>query len=731
MNVPHKWNFVRLGGLNQVVIRTAEDLLHLEELDQKLWVALACPVNGLELDAKTLALVDHDKDGRIRVRDVLEAIQWAAPRLKDLTYLLSGSDTLPLDAINTETPEGAAIRASAETILAGFGKEDAGEVSLADAVDRVSLFASTKLNGDGIITEATAEDDEEVRKVISDMLATVGGVADRSGKDGIDQARADAFYDACAACVGWLEKGRAPEVLTMGEATAAAAAAVNRVREKVDDYFVRTLLAEFDQRALEALTSSESAYLSSVSKDLSISSEEIAAFPIARVEVGRPLPLLQSVNPAWADALADLYQSAVKPLFGEDAKSITAEQWSELKKKVAPYDAWLASKGGAVVEKLGPDRIAEILRSSTRERVNALIADDLALKPEFTAIHGVEQLIRYCRDFGSLLRNFVNFLDFYSPDQWATFQAGILYLDNRSTELCIRVSAASPLAAMSKAYIAYCDCTRTGEPPMKIAACFTQGDSDYLFVGRNGVFYDRQGRDWDANITAVVDSPISVRQAFFLPYKKFVRMIEEQAAKRAAALEAQSDARLAEAATRTTELSAPPAAAQPPKKLDIGVVAALGVAVSGAITALTLILGYIFGLRWWEYPLVLLGIVTVISGPSMLIAWLKLRQRTLGPILEANGWAINGRVKISVRFGATLTEQAKLPLGAHLTRRDPYAEKRRTWPIVIGVVALLAVAAVAIRWDALRHDGQYFWQDRTPPAEMTAPTEPPPPASVE
>ena len=57
------------------------------------------------------------------------------------------------------------------------------------------------------------------------------------------------------------------------------------------------------------------------------------------------------------------------------------------------------------------------------------------------------------------------------------------------------------LAAMSKAYIAYCDLKRPGEA-MKIAACFTQGDSDYLFVGRNGLFYDRKGRDWDATITS-------------------------------------------------------------------------------------------------------------------------------------------------------------------------------------------------------------------------------------
>ena len=65
----------------------------------------------------------------------------------------------------------------------------------------------------------------------------------------------------------------------------------------------------------------------------------------------------------------------------------------------------------------------------------------------------------------------------------------------------------------------------------RIVAAFTGGDSDNLMVGRNGLFFDRKGRDWDATITKIIDNPISIRQAFFAPYKKLVRMIEEQVAK--------------------------------------------------------------------------------------------------------------------------------------------------------------------------------------------------------
>ena len=102
--------------------------------------------------------------------------------------------------------------------------------------------------------------------------------------------------------------------------------------------------------------------------------------------------------------------------------------------------------------------------------------------------------------------------------------------------------------------------------------------------------------------------------------------------------EAKADAKLSTAAIKaadaaTAATAGPAAKRAEPKKVDIGAVAAIGVAVSGAVTALTLILGYVFGLAAWQYPLVLGGLMLVISGPSMLIAWLKLRQRTLGPML--------------------------------------------------------------------------------------------------
>jgi len=228
---------------------------------------------------------------------------------------------------------------------------------------------------------------------------------------------------------------------------------------------------------------------------------------------------------------------------------------------------------------------------------------------------------------------------------------------------------------------------------MQVVAAFTGGDSDNLMVGRNGLFYDRKGRDWDATITKIIDNPISIRQAFWAPYKKLVRMVEEQVAKRAATADAAATARLqstAEATAHPEKLAGKPA--EPPKKIDTGTLAAIGLVLTTLLGALGGIAAAIFGLPWWQIPLAVAGIVLAISIPSMIIAYLKLRKRNLGPILDANGWAVNAKAKINVPFGGSLTQVAALPPGAQRDLVDPFAEKKRPWKFYITIAVILVLA---------------------------------------
>jgi hypothetical protein len=231
---------------------------------------------------------------------------------------------------------------------------------------------------------------------------------------------------------------------------------------------------------------------------------------------------------------------------------------------------------------------------------------------------------------------------------------------------------------------------------MTVACALTAGDSDNLFVGRNGIFYDRKGRDWDATISKIINNPISIGQAFWSPYKRVLRWIEEQAAKRAAAADEASLGKLQTAATATGEAAQTGKAPAAKPRFDVGIVAALGVAVGGLTAAFTGVFAALSEMAVWKIPLVVLGVLLAISGPSMIIAWLKLRQRNLGPILDANGWAVNTLAKVNIPLGGALTDRAVVPAGSYRSLVDPYAPKKSPWPRVILVLLILGAAGFGV-----------------------------------
>src|ERR1035438_3551982 len=122
-----QWRFFRAGGFDQVKLETGADLMALDELDQKLWVALACPTSGLEFDKATLALIDTDKDGRVRAPELIAAVKWAGGLLKNPDDLLKGAPTLRLAAVNAAAPEGKLIAAFARQVL---GKTETTEITI-------------------------------------------------------------------------------------------------------------------------------------------------------------------------------------------------------------------------------------------------------------------------------------------------------------------------------------------------------------------------------------------------------------------------------------------------------------------------------------------------------------------------------------------------------------------------------------------------------------------------
>ena len=282
----------------------------------------------------------------------------------------------------------------------------------------------------------------------------------------------------------------------------------------------------------------------------------------------------------------------------------------------------------------------------------------------------LRKLLLLHRDFYRLLRNYVTLEDFYDNNDKtiASFEAGTLIIDQRACKLCIRVNdpakhdAQAPLSGI---YLLYCNCInqKTGKT-LQIVAAVTQGEVNNLSVGKNAVFYDNDGLDYDATVTKIIDNPISIRQAFWTPYRKFGKWVEDKINKSAAEKDAKAFDDMT-AKVETAKVDGAPAEAQKPA-FDIakfaGIFAAIGMALGMIGTMLVSVAKGWVTLAWWQQILVFFGILLLISGPSMVMAWLKLRRRNLAPVLNANGWAVNADAIISVIFGRTLTEQVAFPL---------------------------------------------------------------------
>ena len=694
-NKGYKWEFANVGGTTRVKISKGDDIAHLAELDPKMWTVLSCPVKGLEIDEKSLAYIDSDADGKIRINDVVSTSKWVTAALKNADLLLEGKDCVALEDINQEDACGAKLYAAAKQILENLGKEGS-VISLADTADSAAIFAKTRFNGDGIITEASSDDADE-KAAIAAAVAATGGVADRSGAQGVNADQIEAFYKALADYAAWQE---AAVAAPFADKTESAIAAYHALDAKVKDYFMRSRLASFSPESLAALDVQASRIEAISAENLTGKTDEIAAYPIVRI-TGKPeIDLTAPVNPAWAAQFQTVVSAACA-----DKKVLTEADWAAIGADFAAYEAWKSAKAGACVESLGLDAVKAFIAQDKKAALLELVAKDAALAEEAGNIELVNKFLYIFRDFYRLLRNFVTLNDFYTKDKGvaAIFQSGKLIIDQRECRFCMQVADAAKhnaSAAASGMFLVYCDCTTKSKPgKLSIVAAVTVGEIGDLVAGKNAVYYDNAGVEWDAVITKVVDNPISIAQSFWSPYRRMAKAVEnlitKSAADKDAKMMANATAKINAAPTAVPAAGADgkPAAAPP---FDIakfaGIFAAIGMAFGMIGTALSGLVESLKGLGALKLVGVFIGIMLVISGPAMILAWLKLRRRNIAPLLNANGWAVNAASKVSIPFGETLTDAAKFP---KMKLKDPFAKKGLApWKkFVITLSAVIVVAA--------------------------------------
>jgi len=544
---------------------------------------------------------------------------------------------------------------------------------------------------DTLPLSALNQDDEDGKKlydVAADILkqlnkeATEISLADSSSC--LDAYRKAKFEKALEEA-----KAAAEVAAPYGDKTADIDAAFKALDAKVKDFFLRAKLTKYSKESVPALDVQVASIEGISPANLTDKLAEIAAYPIARIKEGvDAIALDEPINPAWA-AQFETIKAALDP----KAKQLTEADWNEIGSKLKAFEDY--------------------------QKSISITEADITVDEEQAAIQSVDKLLHLTRDFFTLLRNYVTLQDLYNTQKWAIFQAGTLVVDQRTCDMCVRVNDAAAMAAQaakSGMYLLTCDCvSKSTGKTMKVIAAVTVGEVGDLFVGKNCIFYDINGVDYDAKIVNIIDNPISIKQAMWSPYRKFSNFVSEQINKFAAEKEnavmadatTKFDAKTAE--VKSADLTNAAAAKEAGKQagsFDIakfsGVFAAIGMGLGMLGSCVVAIFSGLIKLSFWQLILVVLAIILIISGPSMFIAWLKLRKRNLAPILNANGWAVNAAAKINIPFGNVLTQAVNFPVKFDV--KDPYPEKTHRIRnfflilLLILIVAYLICNALGFDW---------------------------------
>ncbi len=711
--------FKRFGRSYHLCIDDAECLRRVLHLDEAHWVATNAPIETLNCDPMFLGLVDTDNDGRIGCDDLKNAIRWLLDTLRDHGDVTAGSQTLKLDAIDTDQQAGRWAHESAAKILTRLGKADARRIAL-DQVNQIKTdIENTPISEMGVVLPDAATD-AEVQEFMTDIVATVGGAPHPSGRQGVDQAQLDQFVAGARTFLEWqlrgnISKNRSQtEIMPLGAQTTEAFALLASVRDKIDQYFAQCEAVAFDPRVAQHIGPCD-AEIANLDVTTPAAIEEFRRnAPLAKPTPLRVLSFDDQVNPYYAPQLTDFLTGFLKPLLGQSTSSLSQEQWQEVKERFTAYEAWMNAKPDAKFELLDSEKLRKYLDKKFGDAVRLLIEKCRATAVELDRIRGVEKLILYQVWILDLANNFVSFPHLYDARRRALFEMGTLVMDGRRFNFSVKVNDRVEhmrIAKTSSMYVLYVQvASAPDKPKYEVAVPVTAGGKGNLCVGKRGVFYDIAGQECDATVVEIIENPISISEALVSPFQRLGRLLTGKIEAITSAGEKKLDTAVGTAVAEAQSSPQKPdgtATAAPSGQAIGGILMGGGVAIAALGSAWAFIANQVSNLRWY---VVVIGVVCAMLAvilPTSILAFLKLRRRELSAILEGSGWAINARMRLTRRQGRFFTQRPSYP-------RHAKGVRRVSWWLIAFVV--LGAAGLGLKLHFLQRS------DRPPQTPSKSPT---------
>jgi len=675
--MPQPLVYRRYGGSLQVSIPSFEVLVEAVRIPETQWLATACPLEGLNCDPRFLAFVDTDKNGRIRVAEVRAAVEHTARMLKSYAGADAASDVLELGALSEE---GAKLREVAGLLLEPLKVEDKGRISLEQVRASEKALLEAGQYGEGIVAPAFLP--EPLRPLAERLMACFPEVKNRAGQAGVDLAMLQRFREERSALLAHLAGKEA--VLVWRERSVEFARRIQEVRPLLDTYFLQCRLVAAQPDAVVGLKV-EAGRVQGALGDTQAFARVLSELPVAPPEPGGSLRWSRLHRGPAYEKLEAFRKDVAVPLTADMATLLDAV-WRELCAKADAILAWQARLEASPLYGWG-ESLAE-LPEARLEALEAACRADLALKDKLDAVDELERLILYQRWLLTFANNFISMPDLYQTKRRALVEKGVLILGGRKYMLAVLVTNHAAHLALTNQGTT---CTlyvqvvaKEGGEAYEVAVPVTGGRSAHLAVGKRGVFYDVEGREFDAVVTQVVRHPVSLWEAMVMPFGRIGHFVTSKIEGMAAAGEKSLDAQMEKGLVPVVAPAAPgapapvapapgtPAVAAAPLQTagPAGFIAAVGITFAALGSSLAFILTQVKSLTLFDVITAAIIIVTGVMVPSGLLGWLKLRKRNLALLLEGAGWALNDRLILTRGLASLITRRPKLPKHARVDRTD-------------------------------------------------------------
>jgi hypothetical protein len=669
--------FRKLGGRYQLMIDSPAVLKSICDLDEALWMCTGAPIDSFTCDPVFLKYLDSDSNGRVRTDEVKLALKWLLNVISDLTVLSSDLQEFPLDAINTQNDAGKQLRLSAERILSNLGLQDSKIIKLEHTQNRQKILSSGECNGDGVIP-VTSVTKKELQSFINDIMVTVGETTDAGGQKGINSEHLDTFIKDASAYLEWYEKGKLKHgqkssgVMVWGDDTVTAYTALKGVKNKIDEYFSQCRLLAVDPVSADRFYADEKTIINLDTSDTDAINQHILKAPLSKPNVNEILHLDKNINPAYRPLIVSFRECVLKKSKSLKSDStLTFDEWEALKKEFANFAEWESGKPGETVEKLGVDLLKKYTEGNFESDLRPIFEKDLTVADEIKKIGEVEKLILYCRYLLKFTNNFISFSSLFDPEDISMIQVGKLIMDARHFDLNVKVKDIKQhkkIAARSNICVMYLKLTaKDGETVLStnVATAVTSGNILNLYIGKRGVFFTPDGKEWDAEVIDFIQQPVSISEALKMPFTKLGKFLKKQTDKFKTSTYSKLESGVGSGVTNATKaIQAPPQNQTQNKTSWTGPMMLLGggIGLAGVGSAFASVMNALKNdTVIIKIALFLVGLIIILAIPIIISAMLKLRRRNVGMFLEACGWSINTSMRLNLKMGLLFTRTPAFP----------------------------------------------------------------------